>query len=223
MVKSANKSKLKCIRSCKGCLPSKSFHCINCYTEPMKLSKIKVLLIINLVSLTGFQTFVPLYALFAESVGASPALVGIIWSFYSLVMAVMIMIMGRVENHRSKEKFLVLGYFLYAVGAYSFLVVNSVMSLILVLVLNAAGSGIALPAYKTVFARSEDEGRESEEWAWFDASQMLAAASGAALGGIIIGGFGFSGLFIVMGSIQLIAAIIAFQYFYLGRQQATPS
>lgn len=179
----------------------------------MKLSKIKILIVINLISLTGFQVFVPLYALFANNVGASPSQISLIWSYYSLVMAAMIFIMGKVENHRSKERYLVIGYFLYAIGAYSFLLVQSVPTLIAVLTLNAIASGIALPAYKTVFALSEDNGRESEEWAWLDSSSMLAAAGGAALGGIVIGLFDFSGLFIVMGSVQLFAAIIAWRYF----------
>lgn len=179
----------------------------------MKISKIKILIIINLVSLTGFQLFVPLYALFASNVGANPTQISLIWSYYSLIMAAMIFMMGKIENHRSKERFLVIGYFLYAIGAYSFLFVQNVPMLVAVLTLNAVGSGIALPAYKTVFAESEDEGRESEEWAWFDSSSMLAAASGAALGGIVIGFFGFTGLFVVMGSIQLAAAIIAQLYF----------
>ena len=179
----------------------------------VKLSKIKILIAINLISLTGFQVFVPLYALFATDVGAEPAQISLIWSYYSLVMAAMIFLMGKYENHRSKERFLVLGYFLYAIGAYSFLLVQNVPMLVFILTINAIGSGITLPAYKTVFAKSEDKGRESEEWAWFDSSNMLAAAGGAALGGLIIGIFDFTGLFLVMGTIQLSAAIIAWLYF----------
>ncbi len=183
------------------------------YTSAMHLSRVKALLLINLISLTGFQVFVPLYALFASEVGATPAQVGIIWSYYSLIMATLIFVFGKLENTRPKEWFLVIGYFIFAAGAFLFLLVDSITSLVLVLSFNAIGGGLSMPAYKTIFAKSEDLGRESEEWAWLDSSIMFAAAGGSAIGGAIIGLAGFTGLFITMGFIQLIAAIIGLVYF----------
>lgn len=187
----------------------------------MHLSKVKTLLFINLISLTGFQVFAPLYALFASEVGATPAQVGAIWSYYSLIMATLIFIFGKFENTRPKEWFLVVGYFVFAIGAFSFLLVDSITSLVLVLSFNAIGGGLSMPAYKTIFAKSEDLGRESEEWAWLDSSTMFAAAGGSAIGGAIIGLFGFSGLFITMGSIQMVAAVIGLVYFIRDRQLST--
>ncbi len=103
----------------------------------------------------------------------------------------------------------VLGYFIYAIGAISFLFVHNEKSLIVVLLLNALGAGVTLPAYKTLFAKNEVRGRESEQWSWLDAGNMFAAAIGAGIGGIIIGSFGFKGIFVTMAAIQLVAALIA--------------
>ena len=178
----------------------------------MKNAKIRTLLLVHLISLMGFQVFVPVYALFASDVGASPAQTSLIWSYYSLMMAIAIFIMGKLENNYNKEKTLIIGYFLYAAGSYAFLLVHDLWSLIVVLSFNALVSGLVFPAYKTVFGRSEDKGRESEEWAWFDSSTMLAGAIGAGLGGVMIGFFGFNGLFLAMGTIQLIAAVVAWRY-----------
>ena len=121
----------------------------------------------------------------------------------------------RVRQAREQfqqKKVLILGYFLYSLGSFSFLLANNITSLILILIFNALISGLVFPAYKTVFGKSEDKGRESEEWAWFDSSTMLASAVGAGLGGVVIGVFGFTGLFITMGTIQFIAALIAWRY-----------
>jgi len=107
-----------------------------------------------------------------------------------------------------------IGYFIYALGALSFLLVHSEKSLILVLAFNALGAGVTLPAYKTMFAKSETRGKESEQWSWLDAGNMFAAAIGAGIGGLIIGVFGFKGLFITMASIQTIAALVAYKIFY---------
>lgn len=168
----------------------------------------------NLFSLTGYFTFAPLYALFAHSFGLTPKSISLIWGEYSLVTALFILLMGKVENKMKKGKMIVIGFFIYALGALAFLLVHDEKSLIIVLTFNALGAGVTLPAYKTMFAKSESKGRESQQWSWLDAGTMFAAALGAGLGGIIIGTFGFHGLFIAMASIQLVAAVVAYNVFY---------
>ena len=180
----------------------------------MKQKQLRFLLFVNLFSLTGYFTFAPLYALFAHSFGLTPKSISLIWGEYSLVTALFILLMGKVENKMKKGKMIVIGFFIYALGALAFLLVHDEKSLIIVLTFNALGAGVTLPAYKTMFAKSESKGRESQQWSWLDAGTMFAAALGAGLGGIIIGTFGFHGLFIAMASIQLVAAVVAYNVFY---------
>jgi MFS family permease len=122
--------------------------------------------------------------------------------------------MGKIENKMKKGKMIVIGYFVYAIGALSFLLVHDEKSLIIVLLINALGAGITLPAYKTMFAKYETKGKESEQWSWLDAGNMFAAAIGAGIGGLIIGAFGFHGLFITMAIIQTLAALKAYGALY---------
>jgi MFS family permease len=180
----------------------------------MKQKQLKFLLFVNLFSLTGFYTFAPLYALFAHSFGLDPKTISLIWGGYSLMTAIFILIMGKIENKMKKGRMIVIGYFVYALGALSFLLVHGERSLIIVLMINALGAGITLPAYKTMFAKYESKGKESEQWSWLDAGNMFAAAIGAGIGGLIIGVFGFHGLFITMAIIQILAAIKAYGALY---------
>jgi MFS family permease len=180
----------------------------------MKQKQLKFLLFVNLFSLAGYYTFAPLYALFAHSFGISPKIISLIWGGYSLVTALFILLMGKIENRMKKGRMVVLGYFIYALGALSFLLVHSERALIIVLLLNALGAGVTLPAYKTMFAKNESRGKESEQWSWLDAGNMFAAAIGAGIGGFIIGSFGFHGLFIAMATIQIVAAFVAYKTFY---------
>ena len=107
-----------------------------------------------------------------------------------------------------------IGYFLFAVGSLLLVRVTSELGLVIALSVNALAAGITFPAYKTMFAKRESKGKESEQWAWLDASNMFAAAIGAALGGLIIGYFGFRELFISMAVLQLFAAVIVSRSFY---------
>lgn len=113
---------------------------------------------------------------------------------------------------------IVVGYCIYGLGALAFLLVHSEKSLIIVLALNALGAGVTLPAYKTMFAKSESKGKESEQWSWLDSGNMFAAALGAGIGGLIIGFDGFRGLFITMATIQILAAFVAYKAFYFKNQ-----
>lgn len=180
----------------------------------MKQKLLKYLLFVYLASQVGYYAFAPLYALFAHGFGLSPKTISLIWGGYSLVSAIFILLMGKLENKMKKGKMIVFGYLIYAVGALSFLLVHSELSLIAVLLLNAVGAGITLPAYKTMFAKSETRGKESQQWSWLDAGNMFAAAVGATIGGLIIGTFGFRGLFITMAAIQASAALIAYRVFF---------
>jgi len=180
----------------------------------MKQKRLKYLLFVNLFSLTGFYTFAPLYALFAHSFKLDAKTISLIWSGYSLLTAFFILLMGKFENKMKKGRLVVLGYFIYSIGALSFLAVHREKSLMIVLAINALGAGITLPAYKTMFAKNESRGRESEQWSWLDAGNMFAASIGAGIGGLIVGIYGFRGLFITMASIQFLAALVAYKVFY---------
>lgn len=170
---------------------------------------------VDLFSLAGYYTFAPLYALYAHTFGITPKNISLIWGAYSLLMACFILIFGKYENKKKKGKLVVAGYFIYALGALLFLAVHDEKTLCLVLAFNALGAGVTLPAYKTLFAKSESKGKESEQWSWLDAGNMFASALGAGLGGLIIGAFGFRGIFITMSAIQLIAAVVAYKVLYV--------
>lgn len=43
---------------------------------------------------------------------------------------------------------------------------------------------------------------------------MFAAALGGALGGLIVGIYGFHGIFITMAFIQAVAALVAYKFLY---------
>ncbi|HWT55410.1 MAG TPA: MFS transporter [Candidatus Microsaccharimonas sp.] len=177
----------------------------------MKRRRLSYLLFVNLFSLTGYYAFTPLYAIYANRFVADPKTIGLVWSVYSLLLAFCVLLMGKIENRANKAHALVFGYLLCAIGAVSFLEVTNTTTLLIVLAINALGGGATLPALKTLFAKNEMKGRESEQWAWLDAGNMFAAAGGAAIGGIVVGLYGFHGLFLVMAAIQLSAAIVAYK------------
>src|SRR5689334_4605532 len=99
----------------------------------IKNKNLKYLLFVNLFSLVGFYVYAPLYALFATSLSIAPKEVSFIWSGYSFLTALSVLLFGKLENGKSKGKLLVMGYFGCAVGASLLLLVHTQTSLIVVL------------------------------------------------------------------------------------------
>ncbi len=176
-------------------------------------SRLKFLLGIYLLSQVSFYVFSPLYALFGKSLNMTPKSIGFIWGTYTLASAFFILVFGKFENKKKKEGFIKLGMLIYVASDLLFLFVHNPESLLLVLLLAAVGSGVTFPSIKTLFARNENKGRESEEWSWMDSGNMLAASIGAFIGGTIISLYSFKGLFIAMAVIQALAFLLSSQAF----------
>ena len=104
-----------------------------------KQKSLRYLLFVNLFSLAGYYTFAPLYALFAHNLDISPKHISSIWGAHSLLTTVFILLFGKYENLKRKGKLVVLGYFIYAIGALLFLTVHNEKSLGVVLAFNALG------------------------------------------------------------------------------------
>jgi MFS family permease len=172
--------------------------------------QLKFLLTAFLVMQIGFYAFSPLYALYARNLGVSPRDIGLLWGAYSLASALLILLLGRFQNKRPKEKFIKAGLCMFVVSDLTILGIHTLDGLIVFLALGAIGSGLFFPAQKTLFAKTQNRGRESEEWAWLDSGNMFAAAIGSGIGGIILGLYGFRALFVAMTLFQLTAALIAF-------------
>ncbi|MDB5160754.1 MAG: Major facilitator superfamily 1 [Candidatus Saccharibacteria bacterium] len=175
-------------------------------------TKIRYLLITNYLQLFAFSFFNPLFALYVLHLGAKPEIIGVAWGVNMYAAALTILLFGRYENQNSnKERLVVLGYFVLAAGAASFLLVSNVWQLLVVQIVNAVGLGMMTPAWRTAYAQSEDKGKEIMEWSLVDGGGRFFIATGAMVGSLIYKYFGFHGIFILIALVQLIAAVISLQ------------
>lgn len=175
----------------------------------LKRRQLKFLLFVFLLSQIAFYSFAPLYAIFATNLGLDLKSISFIWSGYSLLTAIFILLMGKLENSQKKGRMIVLGFSLFTLSSIVLAIADSKELLMIALSVNALAGGITFPAYKTMFAKSETKGKESEQWAWLDAGNMLSSAVGAGIGGLIVVSYSFQGLFMCMAAMQLLAAVVA--------------
>jgi predicted MFS family arabinose efflux permease len=171
---------------------------------------IRYLLITNYLNLFAFAFFNPLFALYVLHLGGKPEIVGIAWGVNMYAAALMILLFGRYENQKkNQEKLVVMGYFVLAAGAASYLLVSNVWQIFIVQIINALGMGLMTPAWRTAYAAGEDKGKETIEWSLVDGGGRFFIASGAMVGSLIYKFYGFTGIFILITLIQLVAAFIS--------------
>jgi MFS family permease len=173
--------------------------------------KVRYLLFANYLNLFAFAFFTPLFAIFVLHLGGDAKTVGLASGVGAYAAALMILFIGKWENsQRHQEKMVVIGFFWLAFGALGYAMVHEIWQLFVVQIFNAVGTGMLVPAIRTSYAKLEDKGRETEEWAFWEGGNRMFAATGAILGGFLLSAFGnFKGLFILIAAIQFIAALIA--------------
>jgi MFS transporter, DHA1 family, multidrug resistance protein len=175
-------------------------------------NRVKILIVANLINIFGFSIFAPLYMLFGLGITQSLSVISNSWGMYVAVTGVCIIIWGKIEDSFSRKQLIytvVIGYLLMAIGSLAFLLVSDMLVMYVVLAINAIGSGITSPAWKTLFAKTEDKGKEASEWSYFEGGSKLLAALGVIVGGLLLEYFGFKFIFVVMFMFQLAAVIIS--------------
>jgi cyanate permease len=173
--------------------------------------KVRYLLFANYLNLFAFAFFTPLYAIFVLNLGGDAKIVGLTSGLGTYAAALMILFFGKWENsQRHQEKLVIAGFFWLAIGALGYILVHHIWQLFAVQIFNAIGTGLLVPALRTTYAKMEDKGRETQEWAFWEGGNRIFAATGAILGGFLLSALGsFKGLFLMIAAVQLIGAIIS--------------
>jgi MFS family permease len=182
----------------------------------MKLSRtIKILLLGANIWYFGEGMMGPLFAIFAEKVGGDILDITWAWATYLVITGIFYIIVGRLLNNKEyKVKVMVIGYVLNGIITFGYLLVDSPFSLFLV----QAGLGIAeaigTPAWDALYAKSLDTDLDAYAWGLSTGQSQIVTGIAFGLGGVITHFISFSALFITMGLIQIIAAIVTAQLLF---------
>lgn len=156
----------------------------------------------------GTGLFGPLLAVFTDRIGGSILDISYAWATFLATTGIAIIIVGRFsDGPRVKERFLVLGYFLNAFFTLLLLTVDSPTGLFF----NQFGFGVALafatPTWQALYAQYENKKRPSMTWALVGGEGLIIQGAAILIGGVLVKFFSFELLFVVMGCVQLLAAM----------------
>lgn len=172
------------------------------------------LLASDYLNILGYSLFFPFFALFAVSLGATPQTTGFIWALNTVIAGIVILAYGALSLKIKHERAVVLiSLIMLSITSLIFLQVKDVNQLLLAIIFNAVASGLYAPSWKSVYTQSMKKKDSTREWSWFDGGNMLVTSGGAAIGGVLIGVYGFHGALMAMFALQVIGALMATRLF----------
>lgn len=173
------------------------------------MRKSQYILLANYLYMSGVGLLSPIYALFVLDIGGNGFIAGASWSLYLITAGLFMLLFSKQEDiSKNARPFLVGGYAVAAMSTFMYLLVSSIPQLFLLQIVHAIGIGILTPSLRAAYAGAQDKTRQAHEWALFDGGIFILQGVAALIGGTLLVTLGFTTLFVFMGIIQLISAIV---------------
>lgn len=158
--------------------------------------------------MAGVGLLSPIYALYVLDINGDEFIAGASWSLYLITAGLIMLLFSKKEDlAKSHKPFLVSGYFIAALSTFMYLIINSVPQLFILQIVHAVGIGLLTPSLRAAYTQLQDSKQKAHEWALFDGGLFVLQGIAAFIGGTLLSLFGFTSLFIFMGSIQLLSAL----------------
>ena len=186
----------------------------------MRLSKThKILLLASSLWFFGEGLFGPLFAVFAEKIGGDVLDITWAWSLFLIASGLLYILFGKLlRNSKYKEEAMVFGYLLNTIFTFGYLFIHNSHQLFLLQFGLALAEAISTPVWDALFAKNLEETDDSLFWGIAGGHSHLVSGIAIAIGGLITYYISFQFLFIIMGSIQLIATILQSRILILKRK-----
>ncbi|MGA9347310.1 MAG: MFS transporter [Anaerolineae bacterium] len=178
----------------------------------MNIKVFAVLLLCVFCSLLGVGIISPLLPLYAEAMGATGVLLGIIFSSFTITRAVVIPFIGPLSDRRGRKLFLLIGFGGFTAATLGYVLATAPWHLILTRAIQGATAGMMLPIARAFIGDLCPTGEEGKWQGIANAAFFGGFAFGPLIGGPIAEWYGYNTAFYVMGGICLLSFLLALRF-----------
>lgn len=173
---------------------------------------LKLLILSDLLIIMSFGLVTPILAIFIKDglTGGNAFAAGISISVALIVKSLLEIPFGKIEDHHSKKRYLLMGTFIISFVPLGYFFINHVYQLYMVQFVYGVGAAMAFPAFGALFLRYLNRGKEAYEWSVYGTIVGLGSAITAFLGGLVVQKFNFDTLFLVTFIVSFIGACVLF-------------
>jgi len=155
----------------------------------------------------------PLYALYAEDVGATLLTVSYLAATVFIAKTISLLIIGKFgSTFFSAEQLLHLGFILRGIGWGLLIFFPIIPVLFITQILTGVGQATGSPGFLALYAKYVDEDNGVKISARWSLTEGIVAAVGTIVGGHIVVQFGFSALFMIMTALSFLSSFVFWHY-----------
>jgi len=177
---------------------------------------IKYLVLSDLAFWSGWGLLTPIFAIFVVNriTGGSVFVVGmasaVFWIARSLFRVPIGILLDILPTEKDDYLDLVAGLFLASLVPFGYIVAKTPLHIYILQAIHGIALALAYAGWTGIFTRHIDRGKESTEWGLNATSIGLGTGIAGAVGGWAVTRFGFSPVFVIVGVLSLIGAVILF-------------
>jgi len=174
---------------------------------------IKLLMVSDIFLITGFGLIEPILAIFIKEdlVGGTILTVGLASTLFLITKSIVQLPFSRyIDSHKDKMKWLVAGTFMVAFVPFIYIFAESINFIYIAQIIYGIGSGLAYPAWLSLWSTNLDRRHEGFEWSLYSTLTGLGTAASATVGAVIAQFIGFKYTFLLVGLMSMIGGFILF-------------
>ena len=175
---------------------------------------VKYLVLSDLIFWAGWGLITPVFAIFIvdKIEGGTAFVAGIAAAIYWILKSLLRIPIGIFLDNRPSERddywFLTVGLFVAALIPFGFIFAKLPWHIYFLQVIYAVAMAMALAGWSAIFTRHIDKGKEATEWGLDATSVGLGYGISGAIGGWAVTQFGFTPVFVVVGILGLMGAVL---------------
>ncbi len=178
----------------------------------MDIKVFAVLLLCVFCSLLGVGIVSPLLPLYAEAMGASGVLLGMIFSSFTITRAIVIPFIGPLSDRRGRKLFLLIGFGGFTVATLGYILATAPWHLILTRAVQGTTAGMMLPIARAFIGDLCPAGEEGRWQGIANAAFFGGFAFGPLIGGPLAEWYGYNTAVYFMGGICLLSFLLALRF-----------
>jgi len=175
-------------------------------------------------SMLGAGIISPLLPLYAASLKATGIWLGVIIAGFFISGAIVAPIIGKLSDRIGRKRFICTGLFIYAFISLGYIWAGSALQLTFVRMVQGIAFGMIIPIAQAYIGDLSPKGEEGKWMGYFNASFFTGFGFGPLMGGVLTEQFGMTVAFGSMGSLNLIAFLLALLFLpATGQRKVTTS